>query len=53
MGWNMKKLAYVLFALFALNALPVLAEEQLPEIGAVDEAAVPPLDAPAPDEVSK
>ena len=49
----MKKLAFVLFALFALNAIPVFAEDQLPEIAPVDQASIPPLDAPAPDEVAK
>ena len=49
----MKKLAFVLFALFALNAAPVFADEQLPEVAPVDEAAIPPLDAPAPDDVAK
>ena len=49
----MKKLAFVLFALFALNAAPVFADEQLPEIAPVDEATLPPLDAPAPDEAAK
>ena len=49
----MKKLAFVLFALFALNATPVLAEDKLPEIAPVDETAIPPLDAPAPEQVVK
>lgn len=43
----MKSLLAVLLAFAALNALPVFADEPLPEIAPVDEPAPPPLDAPA------
>ena len=40
----MNKVLVLLLATFALNALPVAyADEALPEIAAVDEAAVTPL----------
>lgn len=46
----MKKLLFIMIAAFALNAMPVVYADELPEIAPVDEPAIPPLDAPAPDE---
>lgn len=46
----MKKVLLVLSALFAFGALSAYAEDALPEIAPVDEVALPPIDAPAPDE---
>jgi hypothetical protein len=47
----MKKVLLVLSALFAFSAISAYADEALPEITPVDEAAAPPLDAPATDDV--
>ncbi len=47
----MKKLLFVVIAMLTFNAVPVaFADEPLPEVPAVDEPAVPPIDAPAPEE---
>jgi hypothetical protein len=46
----MKKLLFIMIAAFALNAVPVVYADELPEIAPVDEPAIPPLDAPAPDD---
>jgi hypothetical protein len=46
----MKKVLLVLSALFAFSAISAYADDALPEIAPVDEVAVPPIDAPAPDE---
>ena len=43
----MKSLLALLLAVVAFNALPVFADESLPEIAPVDEPAPPALDAPA------
>jgi hypothetical protein len=40
----MKSLLAILLAIVALNALPVFADESLPEIAPVDDPAPPPLD---------
>lgn len=40
-----------MIAAFALNAIPVVyADDELPEVAPVDDPAIPPLDAPAPEE---
>lgn len=45
---EMRKLLLGLLFAFAINAVPVAyADEALPEIAAVDEVALPALDAPA------
>lgn len=44
----MKKLLALLLAVFALNAIPVVYAEALPEIAPVDEPAVEPLPAFVP-----
>lgn len=45
----MKKVLLVLSALLAFGAVSAYADDDaLPEIAPVDEAAVPPIDAPAP-----
>lgn len=46
----MKKILLVLSALFAFTAISANADDALPEIAPVDEVALPPIDAPAPDE---
>ena len=47
----MKKLLFVLTALLAFNAMPMaFADDTLPEVTAVDDPAIPPIDAPAPDD---
>jgi hypothetical protein len=46
----MKKVLLVLSALFAFGAFSAYADETLPEIAPVDDAAIPSLDAPAADE---
>ena len=47
-GKKLRKLLLGLLFAFALNAVPVAyADEALPEIAAVDEPAIPALDAPA------
>jgi hypothetical protein len=46
----MKSLFAILLALTALNVSVVYADEALPEIAPEEEMAVPPIDAPAPDE---
>ncbi len=46
----MKKLLLILTATFALYAVPAVSfADELPEIAPVDEPAIPPLDAPAPE----
>ena len=47
----MKKLLFVITAILAFNAMPfAFADDALPEVPAVDEPAIPPIDAPAPDD---
>jgi len=47
----MKKLLFLLTLILAFNAVPIaFADDALPEVPAVDEPAIPPIDAPAPDE---
>jgi hypothetical protein len=47
----MKKVLLVLSALLAFGAISAYADDDaLPEIAPVDEAAAPPIDAPAVDE---
>ncbi len=47
----MKKLFFVILAMLAFNAIPVaFADDTLPEVPAVDDPSVPPIDAPAPDD---
>jgi hypothetical protein len=46
----MKKVLLVLSALFAFNAISAFADDALPEIAPTDEVAIPPIDAPAPDD---
>lgn len=46
----MKKILLVLSALLAFGSITAFAEDALPEIAPVDEAAAPPLDAAAPAE---
>ena len=47
----MKKLLFVITAILAFNAMPIaFADDTLPEVPAVDEPAIPPIDAPAPDD---
>lgn len=46
----MKKVLLVLSTLFAFGAISALADEALPEIAPTDEVAIPPLDAPAPND---
>jgi hypothetical protein len=46
----MKKVLLVLSALLAFGAISAYADDALPEIAPVDEVAVPPIDAPAPDD---
>lgn len=44
----MRKGVLAFFALIALYAVPAFADDDiLPEIAPVEEAAIPPLDAPA------
>ena len=46
MGKTMKKLLFVITAILAFNALPIaFADDALPEFPAVDEPAIPPIDA--------
>ena len=45
----MKKLLFVITAILAFNSMPIaFADDALPEVPAVDEPAIPPIDAPAP-----
>ena len=45
----MKKLLFVITAILAFNAMPTaFADDTLPEVPAVDEPAIPPINAPAP-----
>jgi hypothetical protein len=47
----MKKLLFVAIAVLSFNAIPVaVADDTLPEVPAVDEPTIPPIDAPAPDD---
>lgn len=46
----MKKVLLVLSALLALGSVSAFADDALPEIAPVDEEALPPIDAPAPDD---
>ena len=47
----MKKLLFVITAILAFNAMPIaFAEDTLPEVPVVDDPAIPPIDAPAPDD---
>ncbi len=47
----MKKLLFVAIAVLSFNAIPVaFADDTLPEVPAVDEPTIPPIDAPAPDD---
>ena len=47
----MKKLLFVITAILAFNAMPTaFADETLPEVTAVDEPAIPSIDAPAPND---
>lgn len=47
----MNKLLFVVIAVLGFNQLPVaFADEALPEIAPVEDPAIPPIDAPAPDE---
>ena len=45
----MKKLLFVITVILVFNAMPIVfADDTLPEVPAVDEPAIPPIDAPAP-----
>ena len=47
----MKKLLFVIAAILTFNAMPIaFADDTLPEVPAVVEPAIPPIDAPAPDD---
>ena len=46
----MKRVLLVLSALLAFGAISAFADEALPEIAPTDEVALPPIDAPAPDD---
>ena len=47
----MKKLLFVVIAMLTLNAAPLaFADDKLPEVPPVEDPAIPPIDAPAPDE---
>ena len=47
----MKKLFFVILAMLVFNAIPIaFADDTLPEVPAVDDPSIPPIDAPAPDD---
>ena len=47
----MKKLLFMLTVILAFNAMPIaFADDTLPEVPAVDDPSIPPIDAPAPNE---
>ena len=47
----MRKLLFVITAILAFNAMPIaFADDTLPEVLAVDEPTIPPIDAPAPND---
>ena len=47
----MKKLFFVILTMLAFNAIPIaFADDTLPEVPAVDDPSIPPIDAPAPDD---
>ena len=47
----MKKLLFVLTVILAFNAMPIaFADDTLPEVPAVDDPTIPPIDAPASDD---
>ena len=47
----MKKLLFVITAILAFNVMSTaFADETLPEVPAVDEPTIPPIDAPAPND---
>jgi hypothetical protein len=47
----MKKLLFVVIAMLTFNAAPLaFADDTLPEVPPVEDPAIPPIDAPAPDD---